>query len=120
MRSQSLPPEFNSLSIRSAKFGHGTNSNFICVPDAAVNSFESSTSAFAGSQAAQQSVRSSALAVVEMAVDASSAAARPKVALDVDFILSSRCEAASHSCFQESDLLQVPDIPEMRDVEYFV
>ena len=27
-----MPPEFSSLRMRSAKFGHGTNSNFISVP----------------------------------------------------------------------------------------
>jgi hypothetical protein len=48
--------ELSSLSIRSAKFGQGTNSNFIWTPLFAVNSFDSSTSAFAGSQAAQHKV----------------------------------------------------------------
>ena len=32
IRSQSLPLEFSSLSMRSAKFGQGTNSNFIWMP----------------------------------------------------------------------------------------
>ena len=56
MRSQSLPLEFSSLSIRSAKFGQGTNSNFMLTLVLAVKSLLSSTSAFAGSQAAQHSV----------------------------------------------------------------
>ena len=42
--------------MRSAKFGHGTNSNFMLTPVFAVKSLRSSTSAFAGSQAAQHSV----------------------------------------------------------------
>src|SRR5690349_16293410 len=56
MRSQSLPFELSSLSMRSAKFVQGTNSNFIFTPLFAVKSFESSTSALAGSQAAQHKV----------------------------------------------------------------
>src|SRR6476661_8791556 len=56
IRSQSFPLELSSFSMRSAKFGHGTNSNFIWIPVFAVKSFESSTSAFAGSQAAQHNV----------------------------------------------------------------
>src|SRR3982751_4634495 len=56
MRSHSLPFELSSLSMRSAKFVQGTNSNFIFTPLFAVKSFESSTSAFAGSQAAQHKV----------------------------------------------------------------
>src|ERR1700750_2424230 len=56
MRSQSLPFELSSLSMRSAKLVHGTNSNFIFTPVLAVKSLDSSTSAFAGSQAAQQRV----------------------------------------------------------------
>src|SRR5947209_2082659 len=56
MRSQSLPFELSSLSMRSAKLVHGTNSNFIFTPLLAVKSLESSTSAFAGSQAAQHNV----------------------------------------------------------------
>src|SRR6188768_2297198 len=56
IRSHNLPLELSSLSMRSAKFGHGTNSNFIFTPLLAVKSFDSSTSALAGSQAAQQSV----------------------------------------------------------------
>src|SRR5450432_1336402 len=56
MTSQSLPFELSSLSIRSAKFGQGTNSNFMLILVLAVKSLLSSTSAFAGSQAAQQSV----------------------------------------------------------------
>ena len=42
--------------MRSAKFGHGTNSNFIWMPVFVVKSFDSSTRALAGSHAAQQSV----------------------------------------------------------------
>src|SRR5205807_959524 len=42
--------------MRSAKFGQGTNSNFMPTPLWAVKSFDSSTSAFAGSQAAQHRV----------------------------------------------------------------
>ena len=56
IRSQSLPLLLSSLSMRSAKFGQGTNSNFMLTPLLAVKSFESSTSALAGSQAAQHSV----------------------------------------------------------------
>src|SRR6185436_8499347 len=56
IRSQSLPFELSSLSIRSAKFGQGTNSNFMLTLVLAVKSLLSSTSAFAGSQAAQHSV----------------------------------------------------------------
>src|SRR5258708_21607695 len=56
MRSQSLPLELSSFSMRSAKLGHGTNSNFIAMPVLAVKSLESSTNALAGSHAAQQSV----------------------------------------------------------------
>src|SRR4051794_10084498 len=55
-RSQSLPLELSSFSMRSAKFGQGTNSNFMAMPVLAVKSFDSSTSALAGSQAAQHSV----------------------------------------------------------------
>ena len=53
VRSHSLPFELSSLSMRSAKLVQGTNSNFILMPLLAVKSFESSTSAFAGSQAVQ-------------------------------------------------------------------
>jgi hypothetical protein len=42
--------------MRSAKFGHGTNSNFMLTLVWAVKSFDSSTSALAGSQAAQHNV----------------------------------------------------------------
>src|ERR1700676_2116516 len=56
MRSHSLPLELSSFSMRSAKFGHGTNSNFIWMPVFVVKSFDSSTRALAGSHAAQQSV----------------------------------------------------------------
>src|SRR5262245_37309207 len=42
--------------MRSAKFGHGTNSNFMPTPLLVVKSFDSSTSALAGSQAAQHKV----------------------------------------------------------------
>ena len=56
IRSHSLPLEFSSLSMRSAKFGQGTNSNFILMPVLVVKSFDNSTSAFAGSQAAQHRV----------------------------------------------------------------
>src|SRR6478735_3883112 len=56
IRSQSLPLELSSLSIRSAKFGQGTNSNFMLTLVLAVKSLLSSTSALAGSHAAQQSV----------------------------------------------------------------
>ena len=47
---------FNSLSILSAKFGHGTNSKFTSIPVCAVKSLLSSTSALAGSQAAHPRV----------------------------------------------------------------
>src|SRR6056297_2187352 len=50
--------------MRSANEVHGTNSKFIVWPDCASKSLDSSTSAFAGSQAAQQSVRSAAVADV--------------------------------------------------------
>ncbi len=53
-----LAAEFNSFSMRSAMFGHGTNSKFILMPDCASKSLLSSTSAFAGSHAAQHSVSS--------------------------------------------------------------
>src|SRR5260370_10575051 len=55
-RSQSFPFELSSLRKRSAKLVQGTNSSFIWVPVLAVKSLESSTKAFAGSQAAQHSV----------------------------------------------------------------
>ena len=42
--------------MRCAKFGHGTNSYFIWMPVCAVKSFDSSTRALAGSQAAQHNV----------------------------------------------------------------
>src|SRR5215475_4525877 len=54
--SHSLPLLLSSLSMRSAKFGHGTNSNFMLTLVCAVKSLLSSTSALAGSQAAQHSV----------------------------------------------------------------
>src|SRR5438874_833123 len=56
MRSHSLPLEFSSFKKRSAKLVHGTNSNFIGMPVLVVKSFDSSTSALAGSQAAQHRV----------------------------------------------------------------
>src|SRR5450432_463500 len=56
MTSQSLPFELSSLSMRSAKFGQGTNSNFMLILVLAVKSLLSSTSALAGSQAAQHKV----------------------------------------------------------------
>jgi hypothetical protein len=49
------------------------------VPDCASKSFDNSTSAFAGSHAAQHSVSSADLAEVDMAVDMSSADAKPRV-----------------------------------------
>src|SRR4029434_9884123 len=51
-----LPLELSSLSMRCAKFGQGTNSYFIWMPVLAVKSLDNSTSALAGSQAAQHSV----------------------------------------------------------------
>jgi hypothetical protein len=87
IRSQSWPPEFNSFSIRSAKLGQGTNSKFILVPDWASKSFESSTSAFAGSQAAQQRVSSFACALAWVAQTNAIAA---DAASDVRFMQSSR------------------------------
>src|SRR5437879_2502936 len=56
MRSHSLPLELSSFRKRSAKLVQGTNSNFIGMPLLAVKSFDSSTRALAGSQAAQHSV----------------------------------------------------------------
>src|SRR5437762_11280473 len=56
MRSHSLPLELSSFRNRSAKFGHGTNSNFIWMPVLVVKSLDSSTRALAGSHAAQQRV----------------------------------------------------------------
>src|SRR5947207_10163046 len=56
MRSHNLPLELSSFKNRSAKFGHGTNSNFIWMPVLVVKSFDNSTNALAGSHAAQQSV----------------------------------------------------------------
>src|SRR5713101_1915964 len=55
-RSQSFPFELSSLRKRSAKLVQGTTSNFISVPVFAVKPLDSSTSAFAGSHAAQQRV----------------------------------------------------------------
>src|SRR5207237_10839722 len=68
LTTQSLRPEFRSLMKRSAKFGHGTKSNFMPMPVLAVKSFDSSTSALAGSQADQHKVRSDASALVSPAV----------------------------------------------------
>ena len=59
--------------MRCAKFGQGTNSYFIWMPVCAVKSFESSTSALAGSQAAQHSVSCLAWAWAEVE-------SRPRVA----------------------------------------
>ena len=42
--------------MRSAKFGQGTNSNFMFTPDLAEKSLLNSTSALAGSHAAQHRV----------------------------------------------------------------
>src|SRR5262245_36406373 len=56
IRSHSLPLLLSSLSMRSAKFGQGTNSNFMLILVWAVKSLDSSTSALAGSQAAQHKV----------------------------------------------------------------
>ena len=74
MRSHSWPAEFSSLSIRSAKFGHGTNSKLILWPDWASKSFESSTSALAGSHAAQHSVSSADCAEDAARIEAAVAA----------------------------------------------
>jgi hypothetical protein len=63
--------------MRCAKFGQGTNSYFICTPVWAVKSFDSSTSALAGSQAAQHSV--SCLVWACAAPEASVSAARSAV-----------------------------------------
>ena len=48
--------------MRSAKLGQGTNSKLMVWPDFSSKSLDSSTSALAGSQAAQQRVRSAACA----------------------------------------------------------
>ena len=70
------------------KFGQGTNSKFIAMPLSAVKSLESSTSAFAGSQAAQQSVRLSDCAAAGSAVPSMRPAARPSLVL-VEVVMSS-------------------------------
>src|ERR1700682_1919712 len=67
MRSHSFPLEFSSFSMRSAKLGQGTNSNFIAMPVLAVKSLESSTNALAGSHAAQQRVSCLVCAWAEVA-----------------------------------------------------
>lgn len=72
-----MPSEFSSFSIRSAKSGHGTNSNFIVWPDCAWKSFGSLTSAFAGSHAVQHSVSSSALAADPAAAQIAGKGSRP-------------------------------------------
>jgi hypothetical protein len=78
MRSHSLPLELSSFSMRSAKFGQGTNSNFIWIPVFAVKSFDSSTSALAGSHAAQHSV---IVLVCACAADAKASIAHTAIAL---------------------------------------
>src|SRR4030095_16193563 len=85
MRSHNLPLELSSFRNRSAKFGHGTNSNFIWMPVLAVKSLDNSTRALAGSQAAQQSVSDLVCACADDA-KASIAASAPAVAPGADFI----------------------------------
>ena len=60
--------------MRSAKLGHGMNSNFMVWPDSASKSLDNSTKAFAGSHAAQHSVNSSAAAELIAMVETESAA----------------------------------------------
>ena len=68
-------------SRRAATFAWSTRApTFRLVPTIAPSAAPSRTSAFAGSQAAQQSVRSSACATLEMAVDARSAVAGSGIA----------------------------------------
>jgi len=68
--------------MRSAKLGQGTNSNFMATPVLVVKSFDSSTSALAGSHAAQHSVivLPVALACASAALGASIAMAAPATA----------------------------------------
>src|SRR6266702_3127757 len=80
IRSHSLPLLLSSLSMRSAKFGHGTNSNFMPIPVLAVKSFDSSTSALAGSHAAQHSVIVLPCACAGVAVAPIPSAATPPTA----------------------------------------
>src|SRR6185295_10986800 len=75
IRSHSLPLLLSSLSMRSAKFGHGTNSNFMLTLVCAVKSLLSSTKALAGSHAAQHNVMVLPAAVVAAGGAAALAAA---------------------------------------------
>jgi hypothetical protein len=79
--------------MRSAKFGQGTNSNFIFTPDFAVKSLLSSTRALAGSQAAQHSVIVLSCASADVLPSASAAPAaseaRPASFFDREFMESS-------------------------------
>ena len=94
IRSHSLPPEFSSFSMRSAKLVHGTNSKCILLPDCASYSLLSSISALAGSQAAQHSVRSSACAAPTPAAMARDADVNNSFAF---IAISSRLQATASS-----------------------
>src|SRR5215217_980711 len=71
------------------------------MPVSLVKSLDSSTSALAGSQAAQHSVRSSACATFETAADAVIAEASPNASFKLDFMPSSHLRNAPGWPFQE-------------------
>src|SRR5574341_2559754 len=73
--------------MRCAKFGQGTNSYFIWMPVLAVKSFDSSTSALAGSQAAQHSVSYFCCACAPPLISAAAANAVAATALLLKLIL---------------------------------
>src|SRR6185369_16822469 len=82
------------------------------MPVSLVKSLDSSTSALAGSQAAQHSVRSSACAAFETAVDATTAEASPNAIFKLDFMPSSHLRNAPGRRFQEpsTSLLRGPNM----------
>ena len=71
--------------MRWAKFGQGTNSYFICTPVLAVKSLDNSTSALAGSQAAQHNVSCLSCAWAALAESATTTDATSE-ALRTEFI----------------------------------
>src|SRR5271166_230034 len=79
IRSHSLLCEFISLMKRAAKLVQGTNSNFISIPLSLVKSLLSSTSALAGSQAAQHRVSDLPCAAAGLTPKTPSAAAASAV-----------------------------------------
>src|SRR5258706_9525907 len=107
MRSQSLPLELSSFSMRSAKFGQGTNSNFIAMPVLAVKSFESSTRALAGSHAAQQSVSCLFCAWAEDANASIAVATRAPARATSGFISSPLCGWSRKRCLAFARLLNI-------------